>query len=173
MSGDGYTRIYATATGLLLVAAGLLGFTVGSEFGGPELTGSLLGLYAVNGWANSLHVLVGIIALALAARASRIWALTGAVLFTVLGLWGILAPDGTLLAGVLPAPRTVNAINLLLGLTGIAALLAGPLEARADRKARSRRARRVRPRTVAGQAAPGAAGASRSTSSSTTPRDRN
>lgn len=149
MSGDGYTRIYATASGLLLVAVGLLGFAVGSEFGDPELTGSLLGIYAVNGWANSLHVLAGILALALAARASRAWALIGALLFTALGLWGILAPDGTLLAGVLPAPRTVNLINLLLGITAIAALGAGPLEARAIRKSRHRRAGRVRPRVGA------------------------
>lgn len=166
MSGDGYTRIYATASGLLLVAAGLLGFTVGSEFEDPELTGSLLGLYAVNGWANSLHVLAGIIALALAARASRIWAFAGAALFTTLGLWGILAPDGTLLAGVLPAPRTVNVVNLLLGLTGIAVLMAGPLQTRAERKARSRRARRVKTRAPVGRPASG-------TTSTTAHRSRN
>ena len=150
MSGDRYTRLYASATGALLIAAGLVGFTVGSDFEDPELTGSLLGIYAVNGWANSLHVIAGIVALALAPRASRIWALTGALLFTGLGVWGVLAADGTLLAGLLPAPRTVNLVNLVLGLAGMAAFLAGPIEARAERASARKRARRVRPRTRTG-----------------------
>lgn len=154
MSGDGYTRLYATATGLLLVAAGLFGFLVGSEFGEASLTGSLIGIYAVNGWANTLHVLTGLLALGLASRSSRAWTWIGAVLFTGLGLWGILAPDGTLLAGILPAPRTVNTVNLLIGLSGFAALIAGPIRNRAGRKETRKRARRVRSRTAS--PAPGA-----------------
>lgn len=156
MSGDAFTRIYATATGLLLVAAGLFGFLVGSDFERPELTGSLLGFYAVNGWANSLHVVTGILALGLASRASRIWAWLAAILFTGIGLWGILAPDGTLLAGLLPAPRAVNLINLALGLLAFAALAAGPIQVRSEKAAVRKRARRVRPRVrAAGQAGSG------------------
>jgi hypothetical protein len=158
VSGDGYTRLYATATGLLLVVAGLLGFLVGSDFEDPELTGSLLGFYPVNGWANSLHVLTGILALALAPRRSRTWAWIGALLFTGLGLWGVFAPDGTLLAGVLPASRSVNLVNLLLGLSAVLALSAGPLENRAERASTRKRARRVRPRiegTTPASAGPG------------------
>lgn len=147
MSGDGYTRLYASVTGVLLIAVGLFGFMVGSDFRDAELTGSLLGIYAVNGWANSLHVIAGIVALLLAPRASRLWALTGALLFTGLGVWGIVAADGTLLAGVLPAPRTVNLVNLILGVAGLAALLAGPIESRAARASARKRAKRIRSRT--------------------------
>lgn len=167
MFGDGYTRIHATATGFVLVVSGLLGFLAGPEFENPELTGSLLGLYAVNGWANSLHLAIGLIALALAPGASRLWAFLAAVVFTGLGLWGVLAPDGTLLAGVLPATRTVNLINLLIGLSAVAALLAGPLRSRAERSSVRKRARRVRPRVKGSTAtgagtADGATGATRS-----------
>ena len=148
MSGDGYTRLYATVTGVLLTAAGLGGFLAGAEFENPDLTDSLLGFYAVNGWANAFHILAGIVALAFASRASRAWAVMAAILFTGLGVWGVLAPDGTLLAGLLPAPRTVNVINLLLGLLALAALVAGPVGARAERARTRKRARRVRPRTT-------------------------
>ena len=160
MSGDGYTRLYATVSGALLTVAGLTGFLVGAEFGNPELTESLLGFYAVNGWANSFHVLAGLTALAFASRASRAWAVTAAVLFTGLGVWGVMAPDGTLLAGVLPAPRTVNSINLLLGILALVALVAGPSAARAERVRTRKRARRVRPRTTGSRrTAPGSGGA--------------
>lgn len=152
VSGDGYTRLYATVTGAVLTAAGLFGFLVGAEFESPELTGTLLGFYEVNGWSNAFHTIAGVMALALAARGSRIWVVIAAILFTGLGIWGVLAPDGTLLAGVLPAPRTVNICNLLLGLLAVAALVAGPAQARAERRRTRKRARRVRPRPAAARA---------------------
>ena len=39
-----------------------------------------------------------------------------------LGVWGILAANGTWLLGGLPANRWVNLVNLLIGLLGIVAL---------------------------------------------------
>jgi hypothetical protein len=137
---EALTRFYASATGLLLCLLGLVGFAVGPEFAEPALTEDLPGPYPVNGWVDSLHLVTGLIAL----------------LYTGLGLWGILAPDGSLLAGLLPAPRLVNATNLVIGLTGLAAVIAsrspsvqapGLGRKRRIRRARRRRRKVVRPRT--------------------------
>lgn len=147
MDGSPYLRIFASASGLLLCLLGLGGFTVDAEFGEPRLTADLLGFYPVNGWANALHLLAGLIALALAASRPAAWAWLGAVLFTGLGVWGVLAPDGTLLAGALPATRSVNAINLAIGLTGFLALIGSSrIPNPAERIARKRRLRRARRR---------------------------
>jgi hypothetical protein len=120
----GYTRLYATASGLLLVVIGLAGFVENPEFTDPELWSELFGFYAVNGWANALHVATGLLALLLARSLSRLWALIAFAGFTGLGLWGVLAPNATLLFGVLPAERSVNALNLALGGLALLALLA-------------------------------------------------
>jgi hypothetical protein len=153
---EALTRFYASATGLLLCLLGLVGFAVGPEFAEPALTEDLPGPYPVNGWVDSLHLVTGLIALALARSKPAVWALVGGLLYTGLGLWGILAPDGSLLAGLLPAPRLVNATNLVIGLTGLAAVIAsrspsvqapGLGRKRRIRRTRRRRRKVVRPRT--------------------------
>lgn len=148
-----YPRLFSTSAGLLLVLLGLFGFLVSSEFRNPELTSDLLGFYPVNGWANSLHLIAGLLALGLARPLPRLGALLAGVAFTALGLWGILAPNGELLLDWLPATRSVNLVNLAIGLSGLLALLASrwdrigaALSARVERirRSRERRARRRR-----------------------------
>ena len=113
MERTAYTRVYASITGVVLVLLGLFGFLENSEFNRPELTSELFGFFTVNGWANGFHVVAGLIALLMARRASRLYALLAAIVFLGLGIWGIAAADGELLLGGLPAERAVN----LLGLT--------------------------------------------------------
>jgi hypothetical protein len=120
----GYTRLYATLSGSLLVLIGLAGMLENAEFAEPELWSELIGFYAVNGWANALHIVLGLVALLLAPALSRLWAILAAVGFLFLGIWGVTAPAGELLFGVLPATRTVNLLNLLLGATALVALVA-------------------------------------------------
>ena len=167
----GYTRLYATVSGALLVLLGLAGMIETAEFTEPELWSELLGSYAVNGWANGLHVVLGLMALLLAPALSRLWALVAAVGFLALGVWGVTAPDGELLLGVLPATRPVNLLNLLLGATALIALLASRWdritaaaatgtrrvgECRADRRRRKKiRQRRRRVSPGAGSSKPG------------------
>ncbi|MDQ2700071.1 MAG: DUF4383 domain-containing protein [Actinomycetota bacterium] len=125
MERIGYTRLYATVSGAGLVLLGLFGMLENSEFDLAELHTDLLGIYAVNGWANALHIGVGLIALVMARSRSRLYALAAAVLFLGLGIWGVLAPNSELLFSKLPAERDVNVLNLLLGLLASAALIAG------------------------------------------------
>ena len=121
----GYTRLYATSAGTALVLVGLFGLLENAEFEFPELYSELLGFYAVNGWANVLHIAVGLLGLAMARRLSRPYALIAAILFIGLGVWGILAPNSDLLLTKLPAERWVNLINLGFGFAALACLVAG------------------------------------------------
>ena len=162
MERTGYARLYATVTGTVLVLAGFIGLLVNSEFDTPELTGDLL-FYPVNGWSNLLHVGAGLLGLLLARPLPRLFSLVAGIAFTGLGVWGLVATDGTLLFDVLPATRSVNLINLAIGLTGLAAFtasrwdrisawgggLGGRLEARREANRQRRRRRQVRKRRAA------------------------
>ncbi len=121
----GYTRVYATLSGAFLVLLGLFGLLENAEFEIPELGSDLFGIYAVNGWANLFHVAIGLLALIMARRLSRVYALIATLVFLGLAIWGISAPDGDLLFSKLPAERPVNLLNLLLGLAALACLVAG------------------------------------------------
>jgi len=160
MERTAYARLYATLAGTLLTLLGFVGLLVNTEFRAPELTSDLLGFYPVNGWANVLHVGIGLLGLVLARPLPRLFALVAGLFFTGLGLWGVLAPDGTLLLGDLPALRWVNALNLLLGLAGLTAYAASRwdrfkaaaagagsrLETRLEARRQKRRRRQVRKR---------------------------
>ncbi len=169
-----HPRLYSTLAGLLLVVLGLFGFLVSSEFRNPELTSDLLGFYPVNGWVNSVHLIVGLIGLGLARPLPRLFALLAGVGFTALGVWGILAPNGELLFGSLPATRSVNLINLAIGLLGLVALVASRwdrivaafasrlerMSRRRERRTRRRREKKLRQRRRATSSS-GSAGGSR------------
>ncbi len=120
----GYTRLYATLSGALLILLGLAGLIENAQFDEPELWSELFGFYAVNGWLSLLQIGLGLIALLLAQRSSRLWALLACIVFLGLGIMGVLAANSTLLFGVLPATRPVNALNLLLGSLALVALAA-------------------------------------------------
>lgn len=168
MERTAYARLYATVAGALLALIGFAGLLANSEFRAPELTTDLLGFYTVNGWANLFHIAAGLLGLFLARPLPRLYALVAGVGFTALAIWGFLAADGTLLFDNLPAFRWVNLLNLILGLTGLAAFVASRwdritawsgglgarLEARTERRRQKRRRRKVRKRrsrTAAGQ----------------------
>ncbi|HTU13591.1 MAG TPA: DUF4383 domain-containing protein [Solirubrobacterales bacterium] len=124
MERIGYSRLYATVSGAVLVVLGLAGLLENSQFDFPELTSDLLGFYTVNGWANVFHVAIGLLALLMARTWSRLYTLLAAVIFLGLGFWGLFAADGTLLLSKLPAMRSVNLLNLILGFSALACLLA-------------------------------------------------
>jgi hypothetical protein len=120
----GYTRLYATSAGVVLVLLGLFGLLKNAEFDVPSLYSQLLGFYAVNGWANLLHIAAGLLGLVMAKRLSRPFALIAAIFFIGLGVWGILAPNSHLLFSKLPAERWVNLFNLLIGFGALGCLVA-------------------------------------------------
>jgi hypothetical protein len=160
MERTAYARLYATLTGAFLVLLGFVGLLVNTEFSARELTDELLGFYTINGWSGVFHVGAGLIGLVLARPLPRLYALLAGIVFTALGVWGILATNGTWLLDGLPATRWVNLINLLIGLGGLCAYaasrwdritawaggLGARFEARAERRRQKRRRRKVRKR---------------------------
>lgn len=160
-----YARLYSTVTGAFLVLLGFAGLLVNSEFKVPTLTSELLGFYTVNGWTNVVHVAFGLLGLFLARPLPRLFAILAGAVFTLLGLWGILASNGTLLLDGLPATRWVNLVNLLIGFAGLGAYaasrwdqfiewsggLGSRLETRAEARRQRKRRRQVRKRRAAAE----------------------
>jgi uncharacterized protein DUF4383 len=114
-------RLYATAAGALLVLLGIVGFFYGSSFGSPGTLDHTLGALRTNAWLNLLWVVVGALGLLLAGTASRAYALTVGLLFTVLGVWGLVLDPGAAILGFLPAAGANEALHLVLGILGLLA----------------------------------------------------
>lgn len=169
-----YARLFSTVAGLLLVGLGLAGFFTSAGFRNPGITADLLGFYPVNGWASTLHLTAGLIGLGLARPLPRLFALLAGILFLALGIAGILAPNGDLLLGVLPATRSVNLLNLAIGALGLIAYVASRwdrirsglrhrmerLRRRAERRQGRRRHRRAARRRRSRPARPTSSGGS-------------
>ncbi len=122
-------RLFVLLVGAALVIGGIAGFFYEADFGTGAnfVSDDILGLFPTNGWDNLFHLLAGAACLAAATRAPRGMALAIGALFTVLGLWGLLVTDqgsGSLL-DTIPVGTEDNLLHLAVGLTAIAAGLAG------------------------------------------------
>jgi hypothetical protein len=114
-------RLYATAAGALLLALGIVGFFYSASFGSPGDVEPALGVLRVNAWLNLLYAATGAIGLLAAGYASRPYALAVGALFTLLGVWGFVIDNGDAILGFLPASGGNEALNLAIGLLGLAA----------------------------------------------------
>lgn len=65
------TRLFAAIAGAALVIYGIAGFFFDSSFARPDDVSDAAGLFAVNGWANTVHIVTGALGLLLAGFASR------------------------------------------------------------------------------------------------------
>jgi hypothetical protein len=119
-------RFYASATGALLVILGILGFFYSASFGSPGETEEMLGVFAVNGWLNVIHIVLGAIGLLVAGFASRAYSLWLGLLFLVLAIWGFAIGGTDAILGFLPANTGDDLLHLALGLLGLAATAATP-----------------------------------------------
>lgn len=154
MERTAYARLYATIVGAFLVLLGFASLLTNTEFEVVELTDKLLGFYTVNGWSGVFLVAAGLTGLFLALPLPRLFAALAGFGFTALGLWGVVATNGTFLFDALPATRWVNLLNILIGLTGLVAYAAsrwdritawtGGLRARLKARAESRQQKRRR-----------------------------
>ena len=145
LSESSPARLYATLVGGALVIAGILGFFYSASFAtGREVvreSDEILGVLAVNGWHNLVHIATGLAGLAAAAYAARAYALAFGLAYLLIAVWGFLEVDngiGTLL-DVIPVDNQDNLLHLVLGLTGLAAGAATP-KSRSKARASARRA---------------------------------
>ena len=117
------TRLYATLTGAVLVIGGTIGFFHASTFGTPGEIEDALG-FAVNGWINTLHIVVGALGLLAAGFAARAYSLGAAILFGALAIWGFATGSNDALLDRFPADEAENLLHALLAVLGLAAWFA-------------------------------------------------
>ena len=126
MDGPSPARLYATLVGALLVVTGIVGFFYSASFGSPGEVEEMLGLFAVNGWSNTLHILSGALGLYLASYASRAYSLLLGIAYAAVACWGLALGEGEAILGFLPVDTAGDFLHLALGGLGIAAALATP-----------------------------------------------
>ena len=71
MEASNPARLYATLVGAVLTIAGIVGFFYSASFGSPGEVDEVLGIFAVNGWHNVVHLATGLLGLAAAGYAAR------------------------------------------------------------------------------------------------------
>lgn len=123
-------RLYATLVGGALVIIGIIGFFYEASFavGNDIKADEEFGFLAINGWENAIHIVAGLIGLALAGSnaSARLYALGFGVIYVVLAIWGWI--DGETILEIIPVNDEANVVHLILGITGIAAGVTTPTE---------------------------------------------
>ncbi len=129
MEASSPARLYATVVGAVLTIAGIIGFFYSASFGSPGEVDKVFGIVAVNGWSNVAHLATGLLGLAAAGYAARQYALGFGLLYLVAAIWGFLIGSGDSILSIFPVNTGDNILNLILGLTGLAAGAATPATA--------------------------------------------
>jgi len=135
MESSSPARLYCLLVGGVLVLAGILGFFYEASFSvGDEVEADkVLGLLAVNGWHNLVHLGIGALLLVAAGGAARSAALLVGVLYLVLAALGFIATGGDgidfvaengVLIDLVPVNDEDNWLHVILGVTGVLAALA-------------------------------------------------
>src|SRR5918997_5935548 len=123
-------QVFALAIGATLVVAGIAGFFYNASFGTGDGTDrdAVLGILDVNGWHNLVHILSGVIGLAVARSydASRVYALGFGAIYLVVALLGFVAGDGGEIFNLIPVNTEDNVLHLLIGFAGGGAGIATP-----------------------------------------------
>src|SRR3712207_1217953 len=91
-------QVYALVIGATLVVAGIIGFFYNASFGTGDGTerDAVLGILDVNGWHNVVHILSGVVGLAVAKSygGARTYALAFGAVYLLVTLLGFIAGDG-------------------------------------------------------------------------------
>jgi hypothetical protein len=133
-------QLYALVFGATLLLVGIVGFIADSSFEtGSNVQGSDLIIFEVNGWHNIVHILSGLVGLALwrNARTARMYALGFGVLYLLVTIWGFV--DGNSVLALIPVDAADNLLHLAIAALGILAGLASR-EDRAPARTRAARA---------------------------------
>lgn len=126
MDAPSPARFYATSVGAALIVLGIVGFFYSASFGSPGEVGEMFGIFAVNGWANVLHVLCGALGLLMAGYAARQYSLWLGFAYLALALWGFAIGNGEAILGLLPVDTGSILLHLAIGALGVGAALSTP-----------------------------------------------
>jgi uncharacterized protein (UPF0333 family) len=131
-------RVYALVFGIVLVAAGILGFFYSSDFDDPGDVDAVLGILDVNGWHNVVHIAtgaLGLVAYSAGAYAARAYALGLGAVYVVVAIWGFIVGDGDAILSIIPVNTEDNVLHLVIGIAGLAAGATSPAAAGVERTA--------------------------------------
>ena len=120
-------QLYSLTFGAVLLLVGILGFFVESNFDfGSNTDGDDLIAFEVNGTHNLVHILSGLLGLALWRRrdTARLYALGFGAVYLLVTIIGFATGDHVL--GIIPVNSADNVLHLLISLAGIGAGLASP-----------------------------------------------
>ena len=123
-------RLYATVVGGTLVVAGIIGFFYSASFGDPGTVDKVFGILAVNAWHNIVHIVTGAIGLLVAGYAAREYALGLGIVYLIVAAWGFIIGSGDSILGFIPVNTEDNFLHLILGVLGVGAAMATPVEDR-------------------------------------------
>lgn len=129
MEGKTLAQIYSLVLGAVLVLVGILGFLVEPSFAvGDEAQRGTLIAFDINGWHNVVHLLSGIIGIAMAktAASARLFAIGYGVVYLLVTVLGFIVGDGGLLLSIIPINTADNLLHLVIALSGIAIGMASP-----------------------------------------------
>lgn len=134
MEGASPARLYATLIGATLVVAGIIGFFYNASFhvGSGLEADNVLGILAVNGWHNLVHILSGVFLLAFAGgpvvRKAVLAFGFAYILIFILGILQVGAGDTDSILKLIPINTADDVLHLILGLLAVAAALTTPQE---------------------------------------------
>lgn len=129
MEGKTLAQVYALTLGAVLVAVGILGFLVEPSFGiGDSAQRGTLIAFDINGWHNVVHVLSGVVGIALARTATnaRLYCIGYGIVYVLVTILGFVVGDGGLLLSLIPINTADNLLHLAIALTGIGIGLTSP-----------------------------------------------
>jgi hypothetical protein len=130
MQGKTLAQIWALTLGAVLVLVGLVGFLVEPSFavGDNAQRGTLI-LFDINGWHNVVHLLSGIVGLAMAGTAAkaRLFSIGYGIVYVLVTILGFAVGDGGLLLSIIPINTADNVLHLAVAVTGIGVGLASPV----------------------------------------------
>jgi hypothetical protein len=125
-------QVFALVFGVVLLAAGILGFFYNASFevGDEVERDAVLGILDVNAWHNIVHILSGVIGLAVAGSysAARLYAFGLGAVYVVVTILGFAYGDGDAIFSLIPINTEDNILHLLIAIAGIGAGLATPAQ---------------------------------------------
>lgn len=129
MQGKSLAQIFALTIGAVLIAIGVLGFFVEPSFtaGDSAQRGTLI-FFDINGWHNVVHLLTGVVALALASTPgkARMFALGFGIAYALVTVLGFIVGDGGFLLSIIPINTADNLLHLAFAGAGIAIGMMSP-----------------------------------------------
>jgi len=129
MQGKTLAQVYALVLGAVLALIGILGFLVEPSFavGDSAERGTLIA-FDINGWHNVVHLLSGVVGLAMAGTAAkaRLFCIGYGAVYVLVTLLGFIVGDGGLLLSLIPINTADNLLHLVIAVTGIAVGLSSP-----------------------------------------------